>query len=141
MNILHCSKHDMNEFWHIVKSPLHLIPQVLGESSVPKKVLNFGIKCDSIEKSLWILCKKIKFTTTSGLRTTFFQNFQRIIDILTIVNFPPFILVKGPHACYLHVVVDWRGMIIDYESKYTFPLTNDSLRQICGVNTSFDGIS
>jgi hypothetical protein len=32
-------------------------------------------------------------------------------------------------------------MIIDYESKYTFPLTNDSLRQICGVNTTFTGIS
>ncbi len=32
-------------------------------------------------------------------------------------------------------------MIIDYESKYTFPLTNDSLRQICGVSTSVDGIS
>ncbi len=32
-------------------------------------------------------------------------------------------------------------MIIDNESKYTFPLTNDSLRQICGVNTTFAGIS
>jgi hypothetical protein len=32
-------------------------------------------------------------------------------------------------------------MIIDYESKYTFQLTNDSLRQICGVNTTFTGIS
>jgi hypothetical protein len=42
---------------------------------------------------------------------------------------------------YHHVVVTWRGMIIDYESKYKFPLTNDSLRQICGVNTIFDGIS
>jgi hypothetical protein len=31
--------------------------------------------------------------------------------------------------------------IIDYEPKYTFPLTNDSLRQICGVNTTFAGIS
>jgi hypothetical protein len=47
----------------------------------------------------------------------------------------------GTHACYHHVVVIWRGMIIDYESKYTFPLTNDSLRQICGVNTTFVGIS
>jgi hypothetical protein len=47
----------------------------------------------------------------------------------------------GTHACYLHVVVIWRGVIIDYESKYTFPLTNDSLRQICGVNTTFCGIS
>jgi hypothetical protein len=32
-------------------------------------------------------------------------------------------------------------MIIDYESRYTFPLTNDSLEQICGVNTTFCGIS
>jgi hypothetical protein len=32
-------------------------------------------------------------------------------------------------------------MIIDYEFKYTFQLTNNSLRQICGVNTTFDGIS
>jgi hypothetical protein len=47
----------------------------------------------------------------------------------------------GTHACYHHVVVVWRGIIIDYESKYTFPLTNDSLRQICGVNTTFAGIS
>ncbi len=46
----------------------------------------------------------------------------------------------GTHACYHHVVVILRGMIIDYESKYTFPLTNDSLRQICGVNTTFAGI-
>jgi hypothetical protein len=47
----------------------------------------------------------------------------------------------GTHAYYQHVVVIWRGRIIDYESKYTFPLTNDSLRRICGVNTTFVGIS
>jgi hypothetical protein len=32
-------------------------------------------------------------------------------------------------------------LLIDYESKYTFPLTNDSVRQICAVNTTFAGIS
>jgi hypothetical protein len=47
----------------------------------------------------------------------------------------------GTHACYHHVVVIWRGMIIDYEFEYTFALTNDSLSQICGVNTTFAGIS
>jgi hypothetical protein len=41
----------------------------------------------------------------------------------------------------MNVVVIWRGMIIDYESKYAFPFTNDSLRRICGVNTTFVGIS
>ncbi len=57
------------------------------------------------------------------------------------MKFPLIILVNGTHACYHHVVVIWMGAIIDYESKYTFPLTNDSLRQICGVNTTFVGIS
>jgi hypothetical protein len=47
----------------------------------------------------------------------------------------------GTHACYHHVVVIWSEMIIDYESEYTFPLTNDSLRQICSVNISFARIS
>jgi hypothetical protein len=57
------------------------------------------------------------------------------------VKFPLIILVKGTHACYHHFVSILRGMIIDYESKYTFPLTKDFLRPICGVNTSFVGIS
>jgi hypothetical protein len=47
----------------------------------------------------------------------------------------------GTHAFYHHLVVIWRGMIIDYESKFTFPLTNDLLRRICGVNTTIVGIS
>jgi hypothetical protein len=68
-------------------------------------------------------------------------NLQEEIDILRMMKFALVILVKGTHACYHHVVATWRGMITDYESKYTFPLTNDSLRQICGVNTTFDGIS
>jgi hypothetical protein len=63
------------------------------------------------------------------------------IKILTKIKFPLIISVMGTHACYHHVVVVWRGMIIDYESEYTFSFTNDSLRQICGVNTSYAGIS
>ena len=69
------------------------------------------------------------------------QKLEKAIDILREVKFPLIISVMGTHACYHHVVVVWRGMIIDYKSEYTFPLTNDSLRQICGVNTSFAGIS
>ncbi len=57
------------------------------------------------------------------------------------MKFPLIISVMGTHACYYHVVVIWRGMIIDYESEYTFPLTNDSLSQICGANTTSAGIS
>ncbi len=57
------------------------------------------------------------------------------------MKFPLITSVMGTHACYHHVVVIWRGMIIDYESKYTFPSTNDSFTQICGVNTTSAGIS
>jgi hypothetical protein len=141
MNVLHCPENEVKQFWDIVQLPVHLILQTLGESSVPKAVLKSGGECDSIQKSLLTLCKKIKFSTTSAFRIECFKNLQEAISILMIMKFPPIISVMGTHACYHHVVFIWRGMIIDYESKYTFPLTNDSLRQICGVNTTFVGIS
>jgi hypothetical protein len=67
MNALHCLDKEVKQFWDIVQSPVHLILQTLGESSVPKAVLKSGGECDSIQKSLWILCKKIKFSTTSAV--------------------------------------------------------------------------
>jgi hypothetical protein len=68
MNVLHFSQNEVKQFWDIVQLPVHLILQTLGESSVPKVVLESGGECDSIQKSLWILCKKIKFSTTSSFR-------------------------------------------------------------------------
>jgi hypothetical protein len=47
------------------------------------------------------------------------------------------ISVESKLATYQHVVGVWREMAIDYESMYTYPLTEDTLRQICGVNTTF----
>ena len=138
MNVLHCNEIEVNQFWSIVQSPIHLIQTTLGESAVPKAVLNkSGGECDSIQKSLLILCKKFKFTTTSLLRIECLTNLKTAIEILTKIKFPLIISVMGTHACYHHAVVVWRGMIIDYESKYTFSLTNDSLRQICGVSISY----
>jgi hypothetical protein len=93
------------------------------------------------KKSLWILRKKIKFSTTSLLQIECFKNLQKAVNILGNMKFHLIISAMGTHACYHHVVVIWRGVIIDYESEYTFPLTNDSLTQICGVNTTFVGIS
>jgi hypothetical protein len=109
---------------------------------VPKAVVKkSGGECNSIQKSLWILCKKFKFNTTSLLQIECFKNLKNAIKILTEIKIPLIISVMGTHACYHHVVVVWRGMVINYESQYTFSLTNNSLRQICGVNTSYAGIS
>ncbi len=141
MNMLDCPENDMKQSWVIAQSPVHLIQQTLSESCVPKAVLKSCREINSIEKSLWIICKKIKFSTTSVFQIQCFQNLQEAIDILRIMKFPLIISVMVTHAYYHHVVVIWRRVIIEYESKYTFPLTNDSLRQICGVNTTFVGIS
>jgi hypothetical protein len=51
------------------------------------------------------------------------------------------ISVESKLASYHHAVVVWRAIVIDYESMYTYPLTKDTLRQICGVNTTFQRIS
>ncbi len=126
MNVLHCSENEVKQFWDIVQLPVHLILQTLGESSVPKAVLKSGGECDSFQNGLWILRKKIKFSTISLFQIKCFKNLQTAINILRNIKIPLIISVMGIHACYHHVVVIWRGMIIDYESKYTFPLTNDS---------------
>jgi hypothetical protein len=67
--------------------------------------------------------------------------FEAIIESLLEIKLPMLISVKSKFATYHHVVVVWREMAIDYESMYTYPLTEDTLRQICGVNTTFQQIS
>jgi hypothetical protein len=115
MNILNCSEEDMHLFWSIVTSTMHFIPSMLGEIFVPEAVQKHGGKYDSIEKCLWILRKKINFTTTSKLKTSLFQSFKEMIDFLSLVKSPVLIAVKGTHACYHHVVVIWKQMVIEFE--------------------------
>jgi hypothetical protein len=50
------------------------------------------------------------------------------------------ISVKSIQATYKHVVIVWRNKIIDFESMHTYPLTEESLRQVCGVHTTFQRI-
>jgi hypothetical protein len=99
MNSLHCPENEVKQLWDIVQSPVHLILQTLCESSVPKAVLKSGGECDSIQKSLGILHKKIKFSTTSAFRIKRFKNLQEAINILMIMKFPLTISVMGTHAC------------------------------------------
>ncbi len=50
------------------------------------------------------------------------------------------ISVQSNLATYEHVVVVWRNKIIDFECIHTYPLTEESLRQVCGVYTTFQSI-
>ncbi len=49
-NVLYCHEIEVNQFWAIVQSPMHLILKTLNESSVPKAMLKSSGECDSIQK-------------------------------------------------------------------------------------------
>ncbi len=95
MNIIHCAENDVKQFWDIVQSPVHLIQQTLGKSFVPIAILKSCGECYSIQESLWILCKKIKFGTTSALRIKHFRVLQVAVNVQKMMKFSLIMLVKG----------------------------------------------
>jgi hypothetical protein len=66
---------------------------------------------------------------------------KQYLKALLEIKFPVIILVQAQHATYNHVVIIWRKMVSDYESKYIYPLPEDSLRQVCGFTTTFQRIT
>jgi hypothetical protein len=113
----------------------------LNESNVPKAVLKANLGIDLIQKCPWILHKKLNFQTTKKLNIKYFQCLMHSSAVLLEIKFPMMISVESKLAIHHLVVVVWREMVIDYESMYTYPLTEDTLRQICSVNTTFQQIS
>jgi hypothetical protein len=113
----------------------------LNESSVPKAVLTPSLEIDLIQKCLWILRKKFNFQTTKKIKYKRFQCLKQSLKALLEIKFSTLISVESKFATYHNVVVVWREMVIDYESMYTYPLTDDTLRQICSVYTTFQQIS
>ncbi len=57
------------------------------------------------------------------------------------VKLPVLLGFSSTQTSYNHVVVIWNGIVIDYESMYTFPLTEELLRRVCGANTTFRKVS
>jgi hypothetical protein len=104
----------------------------LNESFVPKAVSTPSLGINSIKKCLWILRKKFKFQITKRINYKHFQCLKQSLKALFQIKFPMLIsvVVESKFATYHHVVVVWREMVIDYESLYTYPLTEDTLRQI-----------
>ena len=56
------------------------------------------------------------------------------------MKFPVLIGFSSTLTSYDHVVVIWNGIVIDYESMHTYTLTEESLRQVCGTNTTFQKV-
>jgi hypothetical protein len=66
---------------------------------------------------------------------------KRSVSYLSRLKFLVIILVDSKLANYEHVVIVWGNMVIDYESEYIYEFTEDSLRQLCGENTTFQKIT
>ncbi len=140
MNALHCSHADMTSFWKLATSSLHSILATLNEVQLPRAVRSNSFGINSIEKFLWIIRKKFNFATTSKLRVSVFQSLKLSMNALFKIKFPMLIAVKSSQAIYIHVVAVWRNKIIDFGSMHTYPLTEESFRQVCGVHTTFQRI-
>ncbi len=137
--MLHFTPVDMVFFWELATSDLFTLMKSLNESFVPNAVLSPSLGIDSIQKCLWILRKKFKLQTTKKMNYKHLQCLRQSLKALLEIKSPMLISVESKFATYHHVdnvVVVWRQMVIDYESMYTYPLTEDTLRQICSVNTT-----
>jgi hypothetical protein len=141
LNMLHFLPENMNIFWELATSDLLTLMTSLNESYVPKAVLKPSLGINLIQKCLWILRNKFNFQTPKTLNIKHFQCLKHSLKALLEIKFPMLISVESKLATYQNVVVVWRKMVIDYESMYTYPLTKDTLRQICGVSTTFQRIS
>jgi hypothetical protein len=138
---LHFLPEDMNIFWELATSDLITLMKSLNESFVPNSVLTPSLEINLILKCLWSLHKKFKFQTTKKISNKHFQRVNQSLKVLLEIKFPMLISVESKFATYHHGVVVWREMVIYYQSMYTYPLTEDTLRQICSVNTTFQQIS
>jgi hypothetical protein len=137
MDMCQCLAEDMSTFWELATSSLLLIKSHLKEDSVPRAVSCKGTGIDSIQKSLWILRKKFNFATTTNIKLYLFHFLKMTMKTLFAIKFPMLISVESSQAICNHVVVVWRNMVIDFECMHMYALTEESLRQVCGVHTTF----
>jgi hypothetical protein len=141
LNMLHFLQEDMKMILEFATSDLFTLMKSFNESYVPKAVLTPSLEIKLNQNCLWILRKKFNFQTTKKLNNKHFQCLMQSMKAHLEIKFPMLISVENKLATHHHVVVVWRQMVIDYESMYTYPLAEDTLRQICSVNTTFQKIS
>jgi hypothetical protein len=105
--------------------------------SIPKIVLPKTGQIDVVEKCMWILMKRFKCRRGLYLNPEHFKITQMLVTNLSKISFPVIVLVVGRFSLYNHVVVVWKGMIIDIEHEYPFALTVDSVDNLARKKQSF----
>jgi len=140
LHVINMSERDITSFWNLSISPLKIISETLN-CEIPKSVCNTFQQINSIQKCLWILREKFRFTTTKKLKLSHFTSAKKCIQIFGKFQFPLIVAVHSRGAVYDHVIVIWEGKVYDYESKYVYELCEEVLQNMCGENTAFRSIS
>ncbi len=82
MNMLHCSKDELETFWKMatmsVQETQFALKELLNEKKVPKGVMKGNLEVDSIEKSLWILQNKFNFCNNIKIEAILFPMCQAL---------------------------------------------------------------
>jgi hypothetical protein len=106
------SRYDF--FGELATSDLFTLMKSLNESLVPRADLSPSLgMINSIQKCLWILCKKFKFQTTKKINYKHLHCLKQSLKALLEIKIPMLISVESKFATYLHVIVVWRQMVID----------------------------
>jgi len=78
---LQYSTEDVDDFWRICFLPIDNVMSLLGEKQIPKKVRSATGAVNALEKCIWILRKKFRFTTTSALKPNCFRHVGRSYEL------------------------------------------------------------
>ena len=88
LNMLQCSKEELDLFWHLANSDVDVLEKQLCQQ-VPNIVQK---SFDSIEKCLWILRKQFKFRSTSKLNLKRLTSLKQTLKMLEQMKIPVLIL-------------------------------------------------
>ena len=135
-------KDDADSFRAIaINSTVEELKTSMGVTVIPKRVLDSTHVTDPIEKCLWILEKKFQCRRLKYLNVERFTKPEMVINMLEAIGLPIILSMIGENSIFNHVVVAWRGKIIDFEVKTTYPVTRNNIIQICGPKNPFQKIT
>ena len=94
---------------------------------------------DHFRKCIWILTKKFHYQCKE-LKTSCVDTMQSCLSTLTDFGPPIIAILKGTKMSRDHVVGIWQNQIVDFESPFTYLLTENNLNYACGEGCNFLGL-
>jgi len=127
-------------FRQVATQPEKGILEALGQEVMPKRVLDARGCMDPLEKCMWILEQKFNCQRLGYLNMDQFKTAAMVVEKMSHIHLPLLISVVGVKSVYTHVVVVWRGTIIDFETLAPYPLSVSSVETICGSKNAFHSL-